>query len=232
MTDKIKIQPLRSDSHYMKDVLNAALNARIGLIVVSIIAFALVICLLKVLSKPQRVVVVDTYTGKTFVSTSHIGISEDVLERQLCYYSAQACEDFFNLDYLSINLSRERFVELAHPELRIPVRDTPVISNAWVNDYEAQKAKTDKAQSYFSWEINPKVTMKSDPYYKVFNSFQRIVKVNESIVDVRKFNVIVIFGRLRKNVDYTKRPHSLVITSFKIITGDSPEYKDQLKTFQ
>lgn len=219
---KPSLRPQRTDAFYMKDVLQAAFNARIGLVMVTIIVIALVIAIVVIASRPQRVVVIDSGTGRTFAASSQQGVTGNLIDRQVCYYSARAVEDFFNYDFQTITRARQSVYDLAGAEFRKKLGDK------YVDNEDVRKCVEDKAQSIFQWEILPRVTMRNDPYYSAFATFQRVVRVNGVTKELKKFNVKIDFGRLNENVEYSKRPHALVLLNITVLNEGSMELNEQL----
>jgi len=222
MNTRQTLRPERSDAFFMKEVLQAAFNARIGLVSVSLIALSLMAAIIVLSSRPQRVIVIDGGSGRTYSSVSHTGMNEDLIQRQLCYYSVVFVEDYFNYDYLTIQNARRNIIDLGHPQF------VESLGKDYLNNADVKKCYDEKAQSFFSWEINPKVTMRNDPYYSTFMTFQRVIKTNDVTREMKKYNVKLDWGRLGKNADYTKRPHSLVLLRITILNEGSTELNDQI----
>lgn len=216
-------RPERSDSVFISDVLKAAFNARIGLVVVSIVTILLMVVIFILASRPQRVVVIDASSGRTYAALNKSGLAQDIIDRQLTYYSIQACEDYLNFDHMTIQQARQTIFDIAHPKFK-----ESLPQNWLTNDPELRRCIDDRYSSYFDWEIIPRVTMRNDPYYSTFCVFTRIVKVNDVTKEVKKYNVKVDWGRLENNADYSKRPHSLVLLRISVLNQGSNEYNDQI----
>jgi hypothetical protein len=215
-------KPQRSDSLFISDTLKAFFNARIGLFVVSIVSIASIIAIIYLVSQPQRVVVIDASSGKTYYAVNRASVSLELVDRQLCYYSAQFCENFYNNDYMTIESARKRVVDLMATSLR------DSIEKKWNASPDLRLCLDKKQSSYFAWEINPSVTMRNDPYYTTWCVFERIIKENEMLRETKKYHIILKWGRTANNADYRTRPHSLVLMSFVIVNEGSAEYNDQI----
>lgn len=217
-------RPERTDSLFISDLLKSFFNARIGLIVISLISILLMIAIVILVTRPQRVVVIDASSGRTFAAINKSGLAQDLIERQLVYYSIKACEDYFNFDHLTIQQARQNIIDIAHPKLKENLPKTWLASN----DPEMKRCVEERYSSFFDWEILPRVTMHNDPYYSTFGSFTRVLKVNDVSKEVKKYNVKIEWGRLENSADYSKRPHSLVLLRISILNENSSEYNDQI----
>jgi len=206
----------------MRDVLQSAFNARIGLVMVTLIVIVLVIAIVIIASRPQRVVVIDSSTGRTFAASSQQGVTSSLIDRQVCYYSARVIEDFFNYSFQTITRARQNVFDLAGADFR------KKLGERYVDNEDVRRCVDDKAQSNFQWEILPRVTMRNDPYYSTFATFQRVVLVGGVTREIKKFNVKVDWGRLNENVEYSRRPHALVLLNITVLNEGSIEHNEQL----
>lgn len=215
-------KPQRSDSLFISDTMKAFFNARIGLFAVSIVAIVSIIAVIYLVIQPQRVVVIDASSGKTYYAVNKASVSQELIDRQLCYYSAQFCENYFNNDFLTIESARKRVVDLMSTSFRDSTK------KKWDASSDLRICLDKKQASYFVWEINPSVTMRNDPYYTTWCVFERNIKENEMLRETKKYHIILKWGRTANNTDYRTRPHSLVLMSFSLVNEGSAEYNDQI----
>jgi hypothetical protein len=215
-------KPQRSDSLFISDTLKAFFNARIGLFFVSLVAIISMLALVYLVMQPQRVVVIDASSGKTYYAVNRSSVTQELVDRQLCYYSAQFCEDFFNNDYLTIENARARVGDLMATALKDSTQ------KKWAASPDLRVCLDKKQTSYFNWELNPRVTMRNDPYYRTWCVFERNIKENDMLRETKKYHIILEWGRTANNTDYRTRPHSLVLLGFSIVKEGSKEYNDQI----
>jgi len=189
---------------------------------VTVIVIALVIAIVIIASRPQRVVVIDSSTGRTFTASSQQGVTSSLIDRQVSYYSARVIEDFFNYDFQAITRARQSVFDLAGADFR------KKLGEKYVDNEDVRRCVEDKAQSIFQWEILPRVTMRNDPYYSTFATFQRVVRVGGVTRELKKFNVKADWGRLNENIEYSRRPHALVLLNITVLNEGSMELNEQL----
>jgi len=225
MEKKIRTAPERTDSFFMKEALQMAFNARIGIVLMFIVALALVLVIFALVSRPAQTVVIDRSTGQTYAPVGLArGVGQELLDRQLIFYSGQAIENFFNNDYRIMQQSRQSLYEIAGSQFREELGEK--YANA--ENPEIKECVNEQRVSTIRWELHPRITMKADPNYTVFATIQRIVKVGNMTKEIKKINVRVDWGRLNDNVDYMRRPHSLVLMKIQILEEGSIESNEQL----
>jgi len=223
-TKKPEIKPERSDTYYLKEVLQMAFNARFGMIFLMVIVLVLFCFLYYLISRPAYTVVIDRTTGQTFKPIGlEKGVTQELLDRQLIYYTAQVVDYYANFDHNTIQEARQRIYELSNSQFRGLLGD----KYSSLENEDVKKCIDKKAEYYLQWEMQPRITQRNDPYYTLFGTFQRVVKWNGLTQEVKKYNVRVDWGRLNNNMDYTKRPHSLVLLSIKYL-NEVGEINDQM----
>jgi len=220
---KPDMRPERSDTYYLKEVLQMAFNARFGMIFLMIIVLALLSFLYVLISRPAYTVVIDRTTGQTFVPVGlQKGVTQELLDRQLVYYSIQAIDNYANFDHNTIQEARKRIFELSSSQFRASLGEYLSPENE-----DIKKCLDKKAEYYITWEMQPRITQRNDPYYTLFGTFQRVVKWGGLTQEIKKYNVRVDWGRLNENMDYSKRPHSLVLLNVKYL-NEIGEINDQM----
>jgi len=220
-----KNMPERTDRFYMKQILQMAFNARIGIIVMAGFVLVLIFMLFNSLSRPPQIVVIDGTTGRTYAPIAQgTNVAQVLIDRQLIYYTTQVCENFFNFDYQYIEIARKSVYELGNATFRNS------LGGDFLDGAEVKKCITDQLESFIKWEMYPKITKRNDPFYTVFATIHRVVKAGGLTKETKTFNVRVEWGRLNNNVDYTKRPHSLVLLDIKILNEGSVELNEQINS--
>jgi len=226
---KVDLRPQRQDDFYMKGVLQGAFNARIGLVMVTIICLALtgVIMFLVSQLKDKNTVVIDSSTGRTHFAVALRETNSTIVDRQIVYYSARVAEDFFNFDHRTIVRARQNVYDLAGLDFRQKLDSRGRYVDP--NSEEIRQCLTDKTQSAFQWEVQPSVTLRTDPFYSTFMTFQRIVRnMDGSTREFKRYNVKIDWGRLNENVDHFRRPHALVLLNVTVLNEGSIELNEQL----
>jgi len=217
----------RQDEFYMKGVLQNAFSARIGIIMITVVCVLLACVIVMLISKPQHTVVIDSGTGKTYYAPSIRGTNSAVIDRQLVFYSARAAEDYFNYDFRMIQVARQNVYDLAGTEFRRKLDESGKYTDP--NNDEIRRCIGEKTQSIFQWEAQPRVTLSNDPYYSTFMTFQRrVIDANGLTREYKRYNVKIDWGRLNENVDYSRRPHALVLLNVTILNEGSLELNEQL----
>jgi hypothetical protein len=221
---KVSPVPQRTDTFFMQNVLNMAFNARIGLILMSCVTILLIFLVFSLVRRPPQVVVIDKTTGQTFAPVAiRTGMVQELIDRQLVYYSTQVCESYFDMDVKTAAQSHRVVYDLGSNQFRAK------LGEKWLtplgNDNDVLMKKT---QTLIHWEMTPRVTKRADPYYTVFATIQRVVKEDGLVKEYKKFNVRIEWGRLNQNVDYTKRPHSLVLLDIQILNEGSADLNEQI----
>jgi len=220
---KLEMKPERTDTYFLKEVLQMAFNARFGMIILTVVVMALLALLYYLVSRPAYTVVIDRTTGQTYAPVGLAkGVTQDLLDRQLVYYSAQMIEAYANFDHNTIREARRRVYELSNSKFREALG-----GEGYMDDEEVKQCIANKAEFSLQWEMHPRITQRNDPYYTLFATFQRVVRWDGLTREVKKFNVRVDWGRLNENMDYTKRPHSLVLLGIKYL-NESNEVNEQI----
>jgi len=218
-----KNMPERTDRFYMKQIIQMAFNARIGIILMAGLVLILIIMLFNTLSRPPQIVVIDGTTGRSYAPVAQgTNVTQGLIDRQLVYYTTQVCEDFFNYSGQEISKARQSVYELGSTSFRNN------LGEGFLDGPDVEKCVKDKLESFIRWEMYPKITKRADPYYTVFATIHRVVKTNGLTKEAKTFNVRVEWGRLNDNVDYVKRPHSLVLLDIKILSEGSVELNEQI----
>jgi len=219
---KPEMKPERSDTYYLKEVLQMAVSARFGMIFLMVVVLVLLFFLFYMISKPAYTVVIDRTTGQTFVPVGvDKGVTQELLKRQLVFYTVQMVEYYANYDHNTIVDARKKVYEMASSQFRGELGD-----KFWDDD-DVKKCIDRKAEYYITWEMQPRVTQANDPYYTLFGTFQRVIKYGGLTQELKRYNVRVDWGRLNDNVDYAKRPHALVLLNIKYL-NELGEINDQM----
>ena len=224
---KVILKPVRSDDFFMADVLKMALNARVGMILITLIAILLIAVVFFLLSQSAKrtvFVVIDGSTGKTY---SPIAQSRDMgqalLDRQLIYYSVEVIEKFLDYNHFSIKSSREEILMLSNSKFAGELG-----GDKYLEDADVQRVINAQTRSYLVWEIRPRITLRNEPYYTVFATVERTIKQDGLTVEIKKYNIRVDWGHINGNIDYAKRPHALALLGIKILSEGSVELNEQI----
>ena len=224
---KVILKPVRSDDFFMADVLKMALNARVGMILITLIAICLIAVVFFLLSQSAKrtvFVVIDGSTGKTYYPISQSrDMAQALLDRQLIYYSVEMIEKYLDYNYFSIKSSREDILALANSKLA-----TDLGGEKYLDDADVQRVLKAQTRSYLVWEIRPRITLRNEPYYTVFATVERTIKQDGLTVEIKKYNIRVDWGHINGNVDYARRPHALALLNVNILTEGSLELNEQI----
>ena len=104
-------KPQRPDRGYLDGLISGTVNSRIALVSLSAVIVFLSVILFALMNRPRIVTVINGENGSTTTSVSQ-KIEEEIIEKQLKYYSKKFCEYYLDLDHVSLIQSREKAVKL------------------------------------------------------------------------------------------------------------------------
>jgi hypothetical protein len=215
-------KPPRPDKSYLSDMVSAIINSRITIIICGATIATLLVIVFALINQPKLIAVIDRNTGETFTTVSN-KITQDALERQLLFYSKKFCENYLNLDHVSVIESRKWSLSQMHPKMR-----STVGGEKFYETREVVEAIDKNYVCSYKWILNPRITVRAYPKYTVFCQFNRILKrVGYKPIE-EIFNIKLDWVHLVKNPDPFKRPHDLLLIEFEELQRDSEEFKNQL----
>ncbi len=218
-------KPLRPDESYLKDLISGVINSRIAVITLSVVILALLVIVFFLSTQSKLVAIINKNSGETYVAKTS-KITQDVLERQIVYYSKKLCEDYLNLDYMTVVESRKRALELMHPSMKEELG-----AEKYWQTKKVLTAMKEKYSCDYKWLMYPKITERSHPHYIVFCQFMRVIRKKGYKPMEETFTIRLDWVRLLKNPSPFERPHDLLLTRVWEIQKDSDEMKNQLKLY-
>lgn len=211
----------RPDKPYVASMLKSMYTAGLVILGLVVVCIGLILLVIVTLRQPRLVTVIEKNTGKTYATMSQ-SLTEDLLERQLIYYTRQFVEDFLTLDYSEIDGARKRAMEIMHPKLRAE------IGSGWLNDDNVKMSRAGQLGTEFDWSIKPTITLRNDPLYNVFVQVKRKITRKGYKPVEEQFDMLLKWGRLQGGVEPFQRPHQLVLLEQQEISKNQSKLNEQL----
>jgi hypothetical protein len=215
----------RPDRPYIERILRTSYSAGAVVLALLIANVLLVGLLYTQLRSPRLIAVIDEQSGKTYATMSQT-MNEDLLKRQLVYYSRQFMEDYFTMDYSEIQGARKRSLDLMHPNLK--QKTVEKYGEDFRNDGNVQMALSNQTGTEWEWSIKPTVTKSNDPVYTVFGQVKRKITREGYKPIIEQLNIRLRWGRLSGGQEAFTRPHQLVLLDQEDISKDQTALNEQI----
>lgn len=220
-------KPVRPDSNYLQASIHLINSMKIMAALMLVAVITLSVSVVMILKKPMMMSVIDASTGKTYVSKTYSSLGDDIIKRQLLYYSKEFCEQWWSLDYESIKDNRKHAVKIVHPKGEL-IKKIPA---NFLNDGTVNTTIAIKNRSSFEWTKLPEITRIEDPYYTVYCEFTRSSGPENKKKNIEKFYIKMHWYRDKEFNPY-ERNHGYYVSDMNKIEYGSTEWKEQINALQ
>lgn len=220
-------KPIRPDSNYLRASVNLINSMKWIVVLLLVAVIALSVSVYMILKRPMMISVIDANTGKTYVSRTYTSLGDDIIKRQLLYYSKEFCEQWWSLDYESIKDNRAYALKLIHSQGELIKK----IPENFLNDGTVNTTIAIKNRSSFEWTKLPEITRVADPYYTVYCEFTRSSGPENKKKNVEKFYIKMFWFRDKEFNPY-ERNHGYYVVDMNKIEYGSTEWKEQINALR
>jgi len=197
------------------------------LVLLIIAVITLSVSVFVIIKRPMMISIIDANTGKTYVSKTYTSLGDDIIKRQLLYYSKEFCELWWSLDYESIKDNRKYVLKLIHSQGGLIKK----IPNNFLNDGTVNTTIAIKNRCSFEWTKLPEITKIADPSYTVYCEFTRHSGPENKKKNIEKFYIKIHWYR-DKDFNPYERNHGYYVDDMTKIEYGSTEWKEQINALR
>ncbi|NLD99045.1 MAG: hypothetical protein GX640_04160 [Fibrobacter sp.] len=216
-------KPDRPDINYLTAFVKLVNTVKVFVVMLLIGIIALIITVAFMYKRSMLVSIIDTSTGRTYISKTYVKLGDDIIKRQLLYYSKEFCESWWSLDWETIKNDRVYALKMIHPSG--PIRTK--IPADYADDATVNATINIHNRSSFEWNKLPEITRNEDPYYTVYCEFNRTSGPENRKSQTETFFVKIQWYREKEFNPY-ERSHGYYVADLSKLEYGSVEWKTEI----
>lgn len=211
------------EKHFLSDLMKHLQASRLlaGCQFVTILGLIAVVIMM--MGKDKIITVIDS-DGQT-MSLRSKSMSEEILVKQVKYYSREVIEQYFDLDAITAISNRSKLKDIMSLDLQEEnfKGQATLVANQQVLEAIQQKYKCN-----YEWILLPWLSSYEYPIITSFGQIKRIISRDgyKNFEEIK--NVKLVWRHLNDRPDPFQQPHDLVLISIEDVDRENSEFRNAI----